>query len=466
MPVIPPNDTAVVDVPWSASDQEKKLNTPITPAVAKAMYAWYDGTAPDGNNDGWPDSKDAYSFPHHEVSAGGEPGAAVVSACRNGLSRLSGSNVPEADQAGVRDHLQHHIDAFNAPGKSETSDEEPSALMERLIGERKLAPLSATVAIAEDYLPVARLVCQELLIREPKAAIPSRGSQRMASGGEIAVIPLRGILTPRGSFIARLFGGTSGGLEGFRASFDEAMDDSGVSAILIDVDSPGGVVSMVPETADHIRAARGGKPIIAICNTLAASAAYWIAAQADELVITPSGFAGSIGVFAVHEDYSKMDAAIGITTTIISAGKYKTEGNSYEPLSKEAQANMQAQVDTFYAMFTDAVGAGRNVPGAAVRAGYGQGRTMLAEQALLLKMVDRIETFDQTVTRLGGIAADDDTTPDLDPDEDDDDLDPDEDDSPDAVDSDDEPEAARAESGLPADRLYGEDRHEPAWLLR
>lgn len=340
---------------------------------------------------------------------------------------------------------------------------EPNSLLEQLLADRKLTPLSATVAIAEDYLPVARLIAQELVIREPKAARLTRGTQRMASGGEIAVIPLRGVITPRGSYLSRLFGAGPGGLEGFRQCFDEAVADDTVSSIVIDVDSPGGVVSMVPETAEHLRAARGTKPIVAICNTLCASAAYWIASQADELVITPSGFAGSIGVFTVHEDYSKMDQAIGITTTIISAGKYKTEGNAFEPLGAAAKAAMQAQIDTFYEMFTDAVGAGRNIAGAAVRAGYGQGRVVLADQALLLKMVDRVETFDQTIARLGGLAADEQPTPPADPDDGDDGGD---DDEPDARAPEHEPEAS-AESDTVADRLYGEDGLDaPAWLLQ
>src|SRR5690606_4285100 len=130
-------------------------------------------------------------------------------------------------------------------------------------------------------------------------------------------------------------GGTS--TEQFGSWFDAALRDPAVSAIVIDVDSPGGTVTGVAELAEQIFEARGKKPIYAIANALAASAAYWIASAAEELWVTPSGDVGSIGVYAMHEDISEMEAEMGLKVTLISAGEYKTEGNPHEPLGDEAR---------------------------------------------------------------------------------------------------------------------------------
>lgn len=222
----------------------------------------------------------------------------------------------------------------------------------------------------------------------------------------VATIPLTGVITPHGSFLDMLFGGGGGGLVGFTDLFDEAMASEEVNAIVIDVDSPGGLVDLVPETAQHIREARGqGKPIVAVADTLMASAAYWIGAQADEIVITPSGYAGSIGVYRVHVDASGLNEQLGLKVTYISAGEYKTEGNSDEPLSDEAEADWQQAVDDAYAAFVDDVAAGRGVTAATVLADYGQGRVMNAKRALSAGLVDRIDTYDGVIGKLLGAAA-------------------------------------------------------------
>ena len=91
---------------------------------------------------------------------------------------------------------------------------------------------------------------------------------------------------------------------------------------------------------------------------------------------------------------------LGYKTTLISAGKYKVEGNPFEPLSAEAAANMQAQVNSYYDMFVGAVAKGRGVKASDVRDGFGQGRMVLATQAVAEGMADRIGTFDETIARL------------------------------------------------------------------
>lgn len=226
----------------------------------------------------------------------------------------------------------------------------------------------------------------------------SEREERPRLGGAVAVIPIYGPIFPRANLMTDMSGATD--LGDVRAAFRTALADDEVSAVLLDVDSPGGVVSGVPEFAAEVRAARGQKPIVALANTLAASAAHWIASAADEFVASPSAEVGSIGVWTAHTDFSRSDEMKGIKTTLISAGKFKTEGNPYEPLSDEARDAIQADVDVFYDMFVADVAKDRGLKPSQVRSGFGEGRTVVAKAALKEGMIDRIETFEQVVARL------------------------------------------------------------------
>jgi len=228
-------------------------------------------------------------------------------------------------------------------------------------------------------------------------------SRSIRAKGEIAVLPLFGPLTRRASMLTALFGGTS--LEKWLAAFDKLVADSAVGAVVLDVDSPGGTVDGVPEAAEHIYKARGPKPIVAVANAWAASAAYWVASAADELIVTPSGEVGSIGVWLMHVDSSKHLEMLGEKVTVIAAGEHKAEWNPYEPLSEEAKEEGQRGVDHYYSMFASAVAKHRGVTPAKVRNGFGKGRMVRAQDALGEGMVDRIATLDQTVKRLGGNLA-------------------------------------------------------------
>ena len=221
--------------------------------------------------------------------------------------------------------------------------------------------------------------------------------------GTVAVLPIYGTITQKGGggFLDFLMGGGTS-TEKFGALFSQVMADESVKAVILDIDSPGGSVFGVPELADTIFKARGGKPIIAVSNSLAASAAYWLASQADQIVVSPSAEVGSIGVYALHEDESKLLDDIGVKVTLIGAGKYKTEGNEFEPLSEEAQAAIQARVDDYYSMFVKAVARGRGVSESAVRGGFGEGRVVGAVDAVKLNMADRVATLGQTLQRFAG----------------------------------------------------------------
>ncbi|NMV36784.1 S49 family peptidase [Ralstonia insidiosa] len=229
----------------------------------------------------------------------------------------------------------------------------------------------------------------------PLMAASRRGAGNGRSGA-IAVIPVHGAVVQRSSQIDICDGGTS--TQQISAALADAMADDTVAQVLLDIDSPGGSVYGVQELAAEISNAK--KPVIAIANSLAASAAYWLGCAASEFYVTPGGEVGSIGVWQAHQDWSKALADAGVNTTLISAGKYKVEGNPYQPLDADAQQFMQSRVDDYYATFTKAVAKGRKVGIDQVRSGMGQGRVLGAEQALAEKMVDGVATFDDVVGRM------------------------------------------------------------------
>lgn len=261
------------------------------------------------------------------------------------------------------------------------------------------AILPEKLAIIRQIL-IMRANGERLTADEIKAELEAARAERTTvTGGQgVAVIPIVGTLIPRGNLLMEASGAVS--VQRLTASFRAALNDPDVGSILLDIDSPGGQVGGIEELANEIYQARGQKPVTAIANGLAASAAYWIASAADELVVTPSGEVGSIGVFAMHEDVSAAMETLGVKISLISAGKYKTEGNPFEPLGEEARAAVQGRVDDYYEMFTKAVARGRGVSQADVTGGFGEGRLVGAKQAVKLGMADKVATIDQVISKM------------------------------------------------------------------
>lgn len=262
-------------------------------------------------------------------------------------------------------------------------------------GERR-SPNRATelleqVALADpvaalDHAHVARFVAA------PAAAEP--GASR---AGRIAILPMQGVLMPRsrsGWF------GTIRGMDALRADLRTLAADPDVTAIVLDIDSPGGTVAGTVETAAEVRAAAAQKKVVAVANTLAASAAYWIASQASEFVAVPSADVGSIGVMSMHVDESDFLRQMGMKVTIVRSARFKADVNPWEPLSDEGKAWMQQRVDEAHQWFIRDVAAGRGVTPAKVREAFGEGRVVSAKAAKDAGMVDRVATFDQVIAGL------------------------------------------------------------------
>ncbi|OYD65964.1 UNVERIFIED_ORG: signal peptide peptidase SppA [Burkholderia sp. CF145] len=221
-----------------------------------------------------------------------------------------------------------------------------------------------------------------------------------AGNGAIAVLPFYGVSAQRTTPIQDVSGSGLMSIDRYTQAFRAALADDSIGGILIDMDSPGGSVYGVAELANEIHSARNQKPVFAIANSLAASAAYWIASSASEFYVTPGGEVGSIGVFAAHQDMSQALEKQGVKTTLVSAGKYKVEGNPFGPLSDDARAAMQQRIDAYYGAFTRSVAKNRGVDVGQVREGMGQGRVLSAQQAKAEGMVDDVATFDAVVRRL------------------------------------------------------------------
>lgn len=256
--------------------------------------------------------------------------------------------------------------------------------------------VAAIRAILEMRAAGRHLTKPDIDARLDAAAVTNGPRAGAAAGAGVAILPIYGVIMPKAGLFEDISGGTS--IQSFQRNFRAAMGDPEVGAIVLDVDSPGGMVDLVTEMAAEIRAGRATKPVTAVANTVMASAAYWLASSATEIVASPSATVGAVGVYTVYEDESGAYEQAGIAPEVVSAGRYKADDLGFGPLSTEARAALQSRIDEMYGWFTNDVAKGRGVKAADVRAGYGEGRVLTAQRALAEGMVDRIDTFDNVVT--------------------------------------------------------------------
>jgi capsid assembly protease len=241
---------------------------------------------------------------------------------------------------------------------------------------------------------------QALMNRAPEARGPGYGSGADVTppAGSLKVIPIFGGIARRDSFWSTLFGGAT--VEKIMRDLRSAATDTAIKTVLLNIDSPGGTVNGLPELAAAVRSLAQRKKVIAISNSLNASAAYWIASQAHEVIATPEALTGSIGVFTVHEDYSQAMDHAGIKATYISAGKYKVEANPDQPLSAGARAHLQSLVDSAYNLFVADVARGRHTTPATVRSAYGEGRVLASDEAQRAGLIDRVSTSEALINSI------------------------------------------------------------------
>jgi signal peptide peptidase SppA len=214
--------------------------------------------------------------------------------------------------------------------------------------------------------------------------------------GGIAVIDVFGVLAHRESFEADC--SYILGYDRIGKQINAAVADADVKGILLQMDSPGGEVSGAFELAAQIREAGAIKPIKAAISSLSASANYLMASATQEIVITDTGMAGSIGVVMRHVDISKMAANEGISVTHIYAGAQKIDGNQFEPLSPKVKARFQSEIDSLYTLFVNTVSQYRDLDAAAIR--DQEAGIFTGQDAIKAGLADRIATPDQLLAEM------------------------------------------------------------------
>lgn len=186
---------------------------------------------------------------------------------------------------------------------------------------------------------------------EPEDVPEPAGTQQ---AGGVAVIPVHGILVPRrGQITAMCTELTS--YERLRMQITAALNDPSVSEIVLDINSGGGAATGCKELADFIFQSRDRKPITAIVNFNAFSAAYFIAAACSKIVVSQTSGVGSIGVILEHMEASKLEESVGLKFTTIYRGDNKNNGSPHEPLTEQAQTMFQSMIDSMYETFTASV---------------------------------------------------------------------------------------------------------------
>lgn len=210
--------------------------------------------------------------------------------------------------------------------------------------------------------------------------------------GSVGVVKIEGnLIKGEANAIYQYFG--LQGYDNIKAALVEAVMDKDAESIMLYVDSGGGSVAGVRDTAQFIKTVGKVKPIYAY-SEFAASAAYWLASASDHIITSETGINGSIGVLRIHTEYSKEDEKYGITTTVLRAGKYKALLNPHEPLSEEAKAQAESMLEDLYAMFVTDVAENLGTTYTNVDRNMAQGKEFLGVRGKEVGIVHEIGTLE------------------------------------------------------------------------
>jgi len=233
-------------------------------------------------------------------------------------------------------------------------------------------------------------------------APPDRNAaQSESSAGQsgIAVIPIYGTLVRRTQGLEAQSGLTS--YAGIAMALDTALADPNVAAIVLDIDSPGGESSGVFDLADRIRAATAIKPVWAVANDMAFSAAYALGSAASRLIVSRTGGVGSIGVIAMHVDQSVKDQQDGIAYTAVFAGDRKNDLNPHAPISGEAQSFLQGEVNRIYDLFATTVAKHRGMGVNTIKGT--QAALFFGADAVASGLADDVGTLDEAIRQINSM---------------------------------------------------------------
>ncbi|QJY32130.1 S49 family peptidase [Diaphorobacter sp. JS3050] len=245
---------------------------------------------------------------------------------------------------------------------------------------------------------VARKLAGDTLATPPPANVDTGMTGGLQNLESIAVIPVLGTLVRRSSYLGAASGLTS--YHDIEAMADQAFSDPMVKAVLLEIDSSGGEAGGVFDLAQRLRSLSqtSGKPLWAIADEAALSAAYAIACAADRLWLTRTAEVGSIGVVAVHVDESVADAKAGLNYTFLHAGAHKVDGHPHAPLPAPVAADIQADIDQLHEQFIALVAGFRRLTSEVIRAT--EARVYRGEAALQAGLADQIGTRAEAITAL------------------------------------------------------------------
>jgi ClpP class serine protease len=214
----------------------------------------------------------------------------------------------------------------------------------------------------------------------------------------VAMIQVEGILVQKTGTLRPYSGMT--GYDGLRANFLTALNDPDASAIVFDLNSAGGEVAGCFDLADTIYAARGGKPIWAICSEIAYSAAYAVASACEFITVPRTGGTGSVGVISMLVDYSKAISAAGLAVHFIHYGDLKAEETrqAHSGVKPELLERIQADVDTMGELFVRTVARNRAMSIEAVRAQ--QAAHFLGDKGMAEGLADAVMAPDEAFRAL------------------------------------------------------------------
>lgn len=238
----------------------------------------------------------------------------------------------------------------------------------------------------------------DVVVVSEQPAAPGALSYAVTDEG-VAVIDVEGPLMKAQS----KYGGTS--TVALRGALRQARADDRVRAVMLRIDSPGGHVAGTHEAAEEVRATSKQKPVFAHIEDLGASAAYWIASAAKRVTANAAAEVGSIGVFALLIDDSKRAEMLGVRTVLVATGPHKGTGAPGQAITEEQLGPIRESVDALGALFAADVQAGRRLTDERL-AEVTSGRVWPAADAVKLRLVDAVATFDEAVAgaveKIGG----------------------------------------------------------------
>ncbi len=206
------------------------------------------------------------------------------------------------------------------------------------------------------------------------------------SGGNVAVIPIKGIIVVDGD--SSIFGSTGYAIsEDIVKAIKKAEDNVMIQGIILDINSPGGSPVASAEIARAVSEAK--KPTVAVIREVGASGAYWVAASADYVIANEVSVTGSIGVFASYLQYGELLNRFNVTYERFVAGEHKDMGSPYRKMTTEEKARYQHVLDIMYKVFVREVAKGRNLDADYIQ-GLATGEIYLGIEAIDLGLIDAL----------------------------------------------------------------------------